>query len=89
MPYGTGARRPIWRLEYIMHHSCLGGRRPIVGGRYIARPLPEFSVRVTLPDGRRINYTALAGNSIAALETALEIHGVCRIAVSPKLRSVT
>lgn len=54
-----------------------GGARPA--------PLKEFSVRVTLPSGQRLSYTALAGNSIAALESALEMHGVTRIVVSPSL----
>lgn len=58
-----------------------------IGGARVA-PLKEFSVRVTLPTGQRINYTALAGNSIAALESALEMHGITRIVVSPVLWSV-
>lgn len=58
-----------------------------IGGARTA-PLKEFSVRVTLPTGQRINYTALAGNSIAALESALEMHGITRIVVSPVLWSV-
>lgn len=56
----------------------------IAGGRSSA-PLREFNVRVTLPTGQRLKYTALAGNSIAALESALEMHGVTRIVVSPAL----
>ena len=55
-----------------------------IGGARVA-PLKEFTVRITLPTGQRMAYTALAGNSIAALETALETHGICRIVVSPSL----
>lgn len=58
-----------------------------IGGARVA-PLKEFSVRVTLPTGQRINYTALAGNSIDALESAIEMHGITRIVVSPVLWSV-
>lgn len=63
-------------------------RRQIVGGLYIARPLQEFAVRVTLPTGQRLKYRALATNAIAALESALETHGVCRIFVTPALRRI-
>lgn len=62
--------------------------RQIIGGLHIARPLPEFSVRVALPTGQRLAYRTLAANSIAALENALELHGVCRIVVSPTLRRI-
>jgi len=56
----------------------------IAGGRSSA-PLREFNVRVTLSIGQRLKYTVLAGNSIDALERALEMHGVTRIVVSPAL----
>lgn len=57
----------------------------LASGARHAAPLKSFTVRVTLPTGQRIKYTALAGNSIAALEAALETHGVTRIVVSPSL----
>lgn len=63
-------------------------RRQIVGGLYIARPLQEFTVRVTLPTGRRLEYRALAPNSLAAFESALETHGITRIVVFPSLRRI-
>lgn len=62
--------------------------RQIVGGFYIARPLREFSVRVTRENGEKLTYTALARNSIGALESAIEMYGVCRISVRPKLFSI-
>lgn len=63
-------------------------RRQIVGGLYIARQLQEFKVRVTLPTGQRLEYRALAANSLAALESALETHGITRIFISPALRRI-
>ena len=63
-------------------------RRQIYGGLHIARPLNEYTVRVTLPTGQRIAYQALATNSIAAFETALELHGITRIVVHPAFRRV-
>lgn len=60
---------------------------PAIRPKKIAR-LQEFAVRVTSETGEKIAYTALAGNSIAALESALETYGVCKIAVAPKLRRI-
>lgn len=57
-----------------------GGARPA--------PLLEFSVRVTFESGERREYSALAGNTIAALESALARHGICKISVWPKLRRI-
>ena len=60
--------------------AFIGGARPA--------PLKEFTVRIKRETGQRIEYTAIAGNSLAVLETALEIYGLCKIDVTPKLRSV-
>ncbi len=51
-------------------------------------PLKTYAVRVTLPDGQRIAYRALAGSSIAALQAALETHGISRIVIHPALRKM-
>lgn len=58
------------------------------GGASARAPLQEFSVRVTLENGERREYSALASNSLAALETALDRHGICKIAVWPKIRRI-
>lgn len=50
--------------------------------------LREFTVRVTLETGARREYIAIASNSLAALETALAAHGICKIVVWPKLRRI-
>lgn len=57
------------------------------GGAHPA-PLLEFSVRVTLDNGERREYSALASNSLAALETAMATYGICKISVWPKLRRI-
>lgn len=62
----------------------MSARPSACGGR--AAPRRRFKVSVTTEDGRRITYKALSGNSLAAFEMALEMHGVCRIVVSPMLR---
>lgn len=64
------------------------GLRPPVSQFVPASPLAEFSVSVTKQDGQRINYIALAGNSLAAFETALEMYGICRISVFPKIKRI-
>lgn len=48
-------------------------------------PLQEFRISVTQETGEKIEYTALAGNSLAAFENAFEQHGICKIDVLPKL----
>ncbi len=58
------------------------------GGAPARAPLQEFSVRVTLETGERREYSALASNSLAALENALAAHGICKIAVWPKPRRI-
>ncbi|MDD2664395.1 MAG: hypothetical protein PHD19_11645 [Dechloromonas sp.] len=45
-------------------------------------------MRVTLETGVRREYSALAVSSLAALEAALDQHGICKIAVWPKLRRI-
>lgn len=64
------------------------GRRPLVSQYVPALPLAEFSVSITKQDGQRISYVALATNSLAALESALEMYGICRIAVFPKIKRI-
>ena len=49
-------------------------------------PLKAYAVRVTLANGQRIDYHTLAGCSVAALQAALEAHGINRIVVHPRLR---
>lgn len=58
------------------------------GGAPARAPLQEFAVRVTLETGVRREYSALAVSSLAALEAALDQHGICKIAVWPKLRRI-
>lgn len=58
------------------------------GGAPARAPLQEFSVRVTLETGERREYSALASNSLAALENAMATYGICKIAVWPKLRRI-
>lgn len=59
-----------------------------LGGAPRPARLHEFVVRVTLETGERKEYPALAPNSIAALECAIERHGICKIDVWPKLRMI-
>lgn len=66
----------------------LASGRQIVGGLYIAKPLQEFTVRITTEPGVHMTYQALGQNSLAVLETALELYGITRIVVSPVLRRV-
>lgn len=51
-------------------------------------PLQEFPISVKQETGEKIEYTALAGNSLEAFEDALEIYGICKIDVWPKLRRI-
>lgn len=58
------------------------------GGAPARAPLQEFSVRVTLENGDRREYSALASNSLAALENALAANGLCKVDVAPKNRRI-
>lgn len=58
------------------------------GGASRPARLQEFRVSITRETGEKINYTALAGNSLAVIETAISVYGVCKIDVCAKLRSV-
>ena len=51
-------------------------------------PLKAYAVRVTLANGQRIDYHTLAGCSVAALQAALEAHGINRIAIQARLRKM-
>lgn len=58
------------------------------GGAPARAPLREFAVHVTLETGERHEYAVLASHTLAAFETVFAIHGISKIAVSPKLRRI-
>lgn len=61
---------------------------PALAGGACSAPLKAYAVRVTLPTGQRLEYRALAGCSLAALQTALETHGITRIVIHPTPRKM-
>ncbi|MCU0988016.1 MAG: hypothetical protein MUE63_00110 [Xanthomonadales bacterium] len=54
---------------------------PAASGGSAHVPLKSYSVKITLANGQRIAYRALAGSSVAALQAALDAHGITRIVI--------
>jgi hypothetical protein len=57
---------------------------PAIAGGAPRALLKTYAVKVTLANGQRLEYRALAACSVSALQDALEAHGINRIVIRPR-----